>query len=198
MSMLFKGNSFENQVFKYLQTELSKDNLFVPQKLSTIFQKKAYFSRDRGSTIVTDISIETSMPNATNYSLLTIVECKDYSNNIPVDDIEEFHSKVQQISGDNVKAIFTTTSALQRAALAFARSKQIAVIRLLPNEQVQWIIYHMTPDMLKKQSQINISEFDAAFLKQNHVGINRNFYGCIGNHVYDNLFVLLKAFLNEK
>lgn len=198
MSTIQKGNSFETTVFKYLEAELKKDNLFVPHKTSKIFQKKAYFSKDRQNNIITDISIETSISKATDYSLLTLIECKDYSHNIPVDDIEEFHSKVQQISGDNVKAIFATTAALQKSALEYAKSKKIAIIRFLPANQVRWVIYHMTPNMHSSVGNLDPSEFQAAFLNQMHQATNRDFYACVDNNIYGSLFSLLKNFLNEQ
>jgi hypothetical protein len=195
MSTSSKGDHFEKLVFKYLETELARDDLFVQKKLSQIFQKKAYFSKDRGSHIITDISIETSLPNSTTYSLLTVVECKDYSGNIPVDAIEEFHAKVQQISGNNSKAIFATTSALQKAALAYARSKNIAVIRFLPDYQVQWMVYHKTFNETPTQKT---SEFEQAFLDQHYISTNRSYYGCVGDQNYDNLFTLLRSLFNVK
>jgi chromosome segregation ATPase len=59
-----------------------------------------------------------------------------------LNDIEEFHSKIQQIAGDNVKAIFVT-SALQRSALNHAKSKKIGVIKYLPDNQVKLLLYFM-------------------------------------------------------
>ena len=144
---------------------------------------------------LTDTSIETSIPGADDYSLLTIVECKDYSHRVPVDDIEEFHSKIQQIAGDNIKAIFITTFALQKAALSYAQSKKIAVIRFLPAKQVQWLIYHMTPDMMGNWICLNSTEFNSALVNQDHVGRNRSFYGCDELNIYGSLFSLLKESL---
>jgi predicted helicase len=198
MNSTNRGSNFESMVYTYLQEELAKENLFVPQKTSKIFQKKGYFSRDRQNNITTDISIETSIPHAGDYSLLTIVECKDYSHKVPVDDIEEFHSKIQQIAGDNIKAIFVTTSALQKGALSYAQSKKIAVIRFLPTNQVQWLIYHMTPDMMGKSIPLNPTEFNSAFTNQGHVGRNRNFYGYDGLNIYGSFFPLLKEILNRE
>ena len=197
MSTTKKGNAFENIVYNHLQTELVNDNLFVPQKKSQIFQKKSYFSKDRQSNIIIDISIETSIPKAKDYSLLTVVECKDYSHSIPVDDIEEFHSKVQQISGDNVKAIFATTAALQKATLEYAKSKRIAVMRFLPANQVRWVTYHMTSARLSSHSSLDTSEFNSAFLNQDHRGTNKSFYGCDDKYIYGTLYSLLKNFLND-
>ena len=195
MNATKRGSNFECMVYTYLQEELGKNNLYVPQKTSKIFLKKAYFSRDRQNNIITDISIETSIPGADDYSLLTIVECKDYNHKIPVNDIEEFHSKIQQIAGDNVKAIFVTTSALQKGALSYAQSKKIAVIRFLPTNQVEWIYYRMMPDMMVS---LNSIEFHSAFTNQGYVGRNRNFYGCDELYIYDNLFSLLNGFLNRE
>jgi len=105
---------------------------------------------------------------------LRIIECKDYSSAIPVDDLEEFHSKIQQIAGNNVKAIFATSAALQKSALNFAKSKKIGVIRYLPDNQVKWIISFMT----SRQERLNHSEFNSAFLNQSHESYGRNFYAC--------------------
>ncbi|NGF56771.1 restriction endonuclease [Parapedobacter sp. SGR-10] len=194
MNTTKRGNNFENRVYAYLQEALSQDNLFVPQKTSRIFQKKGYFSRDRQSDIITDISIETSIPGADEYSLLTIIECKGGNGTIPVDDMEEFHSKIQQIAGDNVKAIFVSTSALQKGALSYAQSKKIAVVRFLPMDQVEWVSYHMPPNRMEF---LNPIEFNSAFTNQGHVGRNRSFYGCDELSIYSDLFSLLNGFLNR-
>jgi len=193
MSTLKKGNDFENKVFGYITTELSNDRLHVLGKRSNAYQKKGYFSKDRQSEIITDISIETFLPDASDYSLLTIIECKDYSSAIPVDDLEEFHSKIQQIAGNNVKAIFATSAALQKSTLNFAKSKKIGVIRYLPDNQVKWIISFMT----SRQERLNHSEFNSAFLNQSHESYGRNFYACDNDYIYPSLFSILKEYLNE-
>ncbi|GGC40392.1 hypothetical protein GCM10011386_35560 [Parapedobacter defluvii] len=159
------------------------------------FKRRHIFHEIDKNNIVTDISIETFIPGADDYSLLTIIECKDYSHKVPVNDIEEFHSKIQQIAGDNVKAIFATTSALQKGTLSYAQSKKIAVIRFLPTHQVEWISYHMTPDMM---AALISDEFSSAFTNQGYVGRNRNFYGCDELYIYDSLFSLLNGFLNRE
>lgn len=197
MSSVSKGNYFENLVFRNFKEELESDNLFVSGKTSKIFKKKGYFSRDRGTEIITDISIETFMPDAKEYSLLTIIECKDYGKSIPVNEIEELYSKVQQIGGLNVKAIFATTCALQKSALAYAMSKKIGIIRYMPDEQVQWVVRLMTFDSLSQKKEISYDDFDSAFLVQDHVGFERSFYACDEKSYFGNLYSMLKKFLNE-
>jgi hypothetical protein len=189
MNTVKKGNIFEDKVFKDITTELSNDRLHVSGKRSKIYQKKGYFSRDRGSEIITDISIETFLPDASDYSLLTVFECKDYNSKVPVSDIEEFHSKVQQIAGDNIKAIFVTNSALQKSALNVAKSKKIAVIRYLPKNQIKWVLSFMTST---NSEQLNQSEFDSAFLNQDHESYGREFYACDDEYIYPSLISILK------
>jgi len=196
MSTLKKGNDFEDKVFGHITTELSNDRLHVLGKRSKAYQKKGYFSKNRQSEIITDISIETFLPDASDYSLLTVIECKDYGTAIPVDDIEEFHSKIQQISGNNVKAIFATSAALQRGALNFAKSKKIGVIRYLPDNQVEWMMYYEIPSALS-QERLSHSEFNSAFLNQSHKSNSRSFYACDNDYIYPSLFSILKEYLNE-
>ena len=118
------------------QKSLRNDRLCASPRSAKIFRKKAYYSRDRQAQIVTDVSIEAFLPERERPSLVWIFECKDYAGSIPVDDIEEFHAKLQQIGEDNTKGTFVTSGALQRSALAYAQAKGIGVIRLLPGEQI--------------------------------------------------------------
>ena len=92
-----KGNLFEDEVYTLLEKLLSDDELYVNAKRSSIYRKKRYFSESRKSNIIVDISIESSIAGAEDYSKLTIVECKDTKRAVSVDDIEEFDSKIRQI-----------------------------------------------------------------------------------------------------
>lgn len=197
MSSIKKGDKFENEVFNHLKKELEDERLHVHGRRSNIFSKKAYYSKDRESNIITDISIETFLPEAKDYSLLTVIECKDYKGAIPVDDIEEFHSKVQQITGNNVKAIFATKSALQRGALTYAKSKKIGVIRYLPSEQIKWLTHYITYDTFSSKEKLDNSEFTSAFLKQEHTSFGRDFYAIDNEFIYGSLYSIMKEYLNK-
>jgi hypothetical protein len=65
------------------------------ERIVRFFRRRDIYSRDRGSKIITDISIETCLPEEKEYSLLTVIECKDYDGTIPVGKIEEFCNKVE-------------------------------------------------------------------------------------------------------
>lgn len=175
-----KGNDFENTVYDIINKLLLDNQLIVPPNFTKIFKKKNYFSRDRNDFITVDISLEVTHPNADTYSLLIIVECKDYNHPIPVDDIEEFVSKIDQIAGKNVKAIFVTTNSLQKSALEYAKSKGIAVLRILPDSQVQYILYQMSPIYSSNKAFLNENKQSLKALTiEDYIGDNQNTYGYV-------------------
>jgi len=175
MSTSAKGDRFEQRVYNALRGELRKEALWGSSKNAKIFRKKAYFSRDRGSDIIADVSIEFYLPKRKRPSLLWVFECKDYRGSIPVDDVEEFHAKLQQIGEDNTKGTFVTSGALQRSALAFARSKRIGVIRLLPDDQLEHVAEILDTRSMAGLSRFNWQEFEPALTDPQHRS-RRNFF----------------------
>jgi hypothetical protein len=168
MSTTAKGEAFEQRVHDALATELCNDRLCASPKSAKLFRKKAYYSKDRDADIVTDVSIEVFLPGHQCPSLIWIFECKDYRGSVPVDDIEEFHAKLQQIGEDNTKGTFVTSAALQRSALAFARSKGIGVIRLLPDSQISHVIEFKTTASALRAFQVDWSEVETAITNLHH------------------------------
>src|SRR5215831_16711442 len=98
-----KGDQFEMKVFQILKQLLENDELFLPGKRSKIFQRKKYYSKIREDDIEFDIAIETYINDSDKYSLLTVIECKDYSKTVPVNDIEEFAHKLSGVGTHNIK-----------------------------------------------------------------------------------------------
>lgn len=138
MSTVEKGDELELAIFDLLQTEIDEDRFFAKKSCCQIFRKKGYYSRDRQSEIVFDISIEIRFPGADDYSVLFLVECKNYSHRVPVDDVEEFFIKVEQVGSANTKAVVVTSAAYQAGALAFAKSRKIGLARYFPSHELKW------------------------------------------------------------
>lgn len=85
------GTKLESQVFEFFESEVRGGRfMFIPD-CCRVFRQKGYYSPKRGSNIVFDILIEVWLPGAENYSVLVLIECKNYSHSVPVDDLEEFH-----------------------------------------------------------------------------------------------------------
>lgn len=138
MNTTKRGDRFEEKVFALLDTELRQGRLWLNESRTRIYRKRKYYSKDREAAITIDIALETFLPGATEPSLFTLVECKDLGRAVAVDDVEEFHSKIQQITGANAKGILASSGALQLGALRFAKSKGIAVLRILTGRDVRW------------------------------------------------------------
>lgn len=189
MNTVAKGNTFEDKVFKLIEAELNADRLGLTPPQARIFKKKGYFSKERNSEIVVDISIEIWPPNAKNYSLLWVCECKDYSSPVPASDVEEFKAKLDQIAGKNVKGIIASSNSLQKGALDYARSNGIGVIRILPDNQVNWVMHFITTVDFKEK--LNPREFTIALTTQSHIGKNRSFYSAYDGYFFGELYSLL-------
>lgn len=136
-----KGTRLEDQVFDLISKMLKNDNFIVPQKTSTVFKKKGYHSAKRGKDIIFDVTIETTLPGADKYSLLTIIECKNLNKNVTVDDVEEFGSKINQVGEHNTKGIIISTCAFQESALTIAKKEGIGLARLNSSKEFDWVIY---------------------------------------------------------
>jgi len=132
------GMNFELRVLKVIQRQLKMGRLGLLQESCKLFHHKAYYSRDRQASIITDISIEIHIDAAgpATPSIIWIWECKHYSHSVRVDDIEEFHAKLQQIGADRTKGTVIASGPFQRSALKYARSHGIGVARLLTGDRV--------------------------------------------------------------
>jgi hypothetical protein len=140
MNTTEKGVQLEDEIFSFFSGEIEEGRFFAKKECCRIFQKKGYYSKDRGKEIVFDISIEITLPGQKTHSILVLLECKNYSHKVPVDDVEEFYAKAQQISGANIKAIVVTTDAFQEGAFNFARSKGIGLLRYFGRERHDWVL----------------------------------------------------------
>lgn len=191
MSTVAKGDALEDQAFDLLQVELSQGRLGIDSASGRIFKKKGYYSRDREKDIVVDISIEVWPPGAQNYSLLWVCECKNYGHSVPVDDVEEFKAKLDQIAGKNIKGVMASRNSFQSGAISFARNQGIGLVRIMPDEQVTWMMHLMTTSM-SNENKLNPREFNAALSVERHRANNRNFYAAYDGYIFGNWQSLLR------
>jgi hypothetical protein len=109
-----------------------------------VFHEKEYEGRITGRKIKVDVSFVLSI--AGGASLLVLVECKHYSHGVPVDDVEEFHSKLDDIGAQ--KGILITTVGFQEGAVKAAQGRRIALALLTTASQpgeIKYVVNRLGP-----------------------------------------------------
>jgi Zn-dependent peptidase ImmA (M78 family) len=137
MNTVLKGDTFEQNSYFLIKSSIENDQFGISPKHSKVFLKKGYYSSLRGKDIIFDLSIEIWLPNAERYSVLYLIECKDYSNKkVPVDDVEEFITKINQIAGLSrcVKGVMISNNSFQSGALEVAKRAGLMLIEVTENE----------------------------------------------------------------
>lgn len=102
-----------------------------------VYHLKEYIGRISQRKIKTDVSFETSVLGST---ILVLVECKYYKKVIDVSEVEEFHSKLDDIGAH--KGIVITTIGFKDGAIKTAKGRGIALAILNPelsNKCLQYI-----------------------------------------------------------
>lgn len=133
-----KGNALEQRIRDLFQAEIDADRFWAKKKNCKVFWKKGYFSKDRGTEIIFDVAIEVYLPGAKDYSSLVLIECKNYTHSVPVDDAEEFFAKVQQVAAANGKAVIASTASFQFGTREFAKSKGMGLMRYFGPDNFKW------------------------------------------------------------
>ena len=160
-----KGNALEHQIRDLFQSEIDEDRFWAKKNNCKVFWRKGYFSKDRGTEIVFDVSIELYLPGAPEYSSLVLIECKNYGHSVPVDDAEEFFAKVQQVAAANAKAVIASTASFQSGAREFAKSKGMGLIRYFAPDSFKWEL-RRSPSAMARTTSVDEAEMVAAALAQ--------------------------------
>ncbi|OZQ77406.1 restriction endonuclease [Paenibacillus odorifer] len=189
------GVKFEQKVFDALGKALIEEKLGLLPNSCKIFIQKGYYSKDRDKDIKVDVSIEIYVANANKPSLIWVWECKDYKKQIPVDDIEEFHAKLEQIGADKTKGtVITSLGSFQESSMKYADSKGIALARLMPDEQVNWLTYMMVPGM---ENNFNRNNAKRALTQVNYIAEEQDFFALTSDSKLDRTSSLTEFILSE-
>ena len=132
------GQGFEDAVFRWLGRAIQEGILGLAPEGVRIDRRHGLFSQDRRASIVFDIVVQVYRKSAVDPFLFWIWECKDYLHPVPVDDLEEFHAKIEQVGRDNTKGTMVSTSGFQAGARRFAKANGIGLMRVVPKTLEEW------------------------------------------------------------
>ena len=128
------GRDFELEMLRRVKQRFASGDYGIDPSCVKFFHQKAYYSPERGSNIVVDVSVEIYRRGAKEPYLVWIWECKDYKDRVPVDDVEEFHAKLGQIGVHRTKGTIVSRKGFQKSALAFAKFHGIGLARVYPDD----------------------------------------------------------------
>lgn len=167
MSTVKVGNKFESKSYDLIVKAIKNGELGICESTAKVQKKVGYYSKDREKEIIFDLSIEVWPKNAKRYTLLYLIECKSSpsGNKVPVDDVEEFHSKINQVAGGGVKGVMITDNKFQSGGLTFAKNKRMMLIEVNKDDHHS-IILHRTEKEIKGNSTENVDEIFFKFINK--------------------------------
>ncbi len=161
------GDKFEDKSYDLIQKAIENDELGISKSSAVVHRQKGYYSKDREKEIIFDLAIEIWPKNADRYTLLYLIECKSSpsGHNVPVDDVEEFYTKLNQVSGGAVKGVMITDNKFQSGGLTFAKNKRMMLIEVDKDDNHS-IILHRTEKEQKKEEKKKPDEIFFKFIKK--------------------------------
>lgn len=124
------GDNFEAKAKTLIREIIDNHELSINPAHCTVKEKVKYYSIKRKKDIIFDLSIEVKHPKADKPFLVCIIECKNLNKPIPVDDIEEFESKVDGIQEFQTKKIVIAKNSFQSGAFETAKTLGITLINV--------------------------------------------------------------------
>lgn len=186
VSTVAKGNAFEDKVYDILQQMIEKEELPINGKKSKLFKKKKYKTTDGSdSEIEIDVSIETYLNDDSKPSILTLIECKNYSSAVDVSEVRDFYTRILQLNAH--KGIMFSTAKFQEGAYKLANAKNIGLIRVGDDKSLDWILNRIsTKEQYKIDADIRNYVIEKGKKSESH-----SFGAVFGSRVYANLLSVL-------
>lgn len=194
-----KGTAFENTIYDYFDDCISSGGMPFKKECCTLIKKPKYYSKDRESDIIFDLSVEVRLPGFSEVFLVIIIECKNYNHPVPVDDVEEFFAKVQQVQPAKVKPIIATSNSFQRGSLNFAKNKGIGLFRYLGKSTSKWELhrgYQYTQRIRVNNDSINEKLTEEAF-ETHESDVYGQYCDTLIATPYDFFYAIVKEYLSE-
>jgi hypothetical protein len=135
-----QGRELELIGKRALEVELLGGKLGIDPRAASVHWHKAYASSAGRPPIVVDVALEICREPGVPPYLVWIWECKDYKRLVPVDDVEEFHGKLEQLGVNRTKGTIICRNGFQTGALRTAEHWGIGLARLLPDRSIHRLI----------------------------------------------------------
>lgn len=197
MNTTEKGTSFELLVKDLVKQEIDQGTFGIAGNHYKMYHQKKYYSRDRKAYIKVDLAIEFKRTKTSKPSLYILIECKDYGKAVPVDDLEEWFVKAQQIVGMNSKVMLFSRSSFQKGAFEFAKSKGMAAVRILDDDSLCWMIERSSKEVAADAKPTVVANVMNALLNENFVSTNHDTFALLDRTASYSVHDILKKIARE-
>lgn len=161
--MIQKGPLYENFAFEYFSSLINSGYFHFPPEQCIITKQKPFYSKDREKNIFFDLVIEIFLPEQNDPFLIFVIECKNYGGKVPVDDIEEFASKIDQIRYQKISPICITTVGFQSGGLTFAKNRGITLWRVHAHDTHEIILNRQKQRLKNIELEIQLALTDESY-----------------------------------
>lgn len=157
MNTIKIGDAFEAKAKTLIRKIIDNHELSINPAHCTVKEKVKYYSVKRKKKIIFDLSIEVKHPKADRPFLVCIIECKNLNKPVPVDDIEEFESKVDGIQEFQTKKIVIAKNGFQSGAFNTAKTLGITLIDV-DEDDYNIVLYKSEKQFNADTKQLEIEE----------------------------------------
>lgn len=128
---------------------------------------------------------------------VVIFECKDHKRELEVKLMDELVGRLAGGYGFNIKAYMMTRNGFQSGTLKTARNNGIGLIKLMPDDKVQYFVHLQTFDSEDSSRREFPLRAQRAMLNPHHVSDGERFYAADDGFVFSSFNRMLVKHLEE-
>ena len=194
------GRSLEHEVAALVQRMLDSGELPYRRELVTFRPKAKYYSGTRKAYVDFENVLEVYMkdnfgaPDA-QPTHVVFFECKDHGRNVEVSKVDEVLGRLNHSFGFAMKAFMVTRKGFAIGALETARSKGIGLIKIMPDNKIQFFAHLITSDTIERSHREFPKRAKAALTNPDYVSDGESFYAFDDDYVFPTLGSVVNNYL---
>lgn len=202
MSTTAKGDKLEEQVFALLPEWVKKGLLAVATKQPEYKRMAIYHSSKRNGPIKFENCVECYAPGPrtganANPGLVLIFECKSRGRKVDIGVVEEFSGRLTSGLGFRPKGFIVSDAGFTATAISSAKSDGIGLIRIMPDDQIDVVLYYMTPDVVAERSRQFPSRARRGLTEPDYQSESESVYATYGGYVFGSVSDMVKSAIEE-
>lgn len=183
------GTDLERDVADLVAKLLASGELPYRPELVRFRPKAQYYSRNRDAEVDFENVLEVYVKDnfgkeGAQPTHVVIFECKDHKRELEVKLVDELVGRLAGGYGFNIKAYMVTRNGFQSGTLKTARNNGIGLVKLMPDDKVQFFAHLQTYDSLERSRREFPSRAQRALLSPNYVSDGERFYAFDAGFVF--------------